>query len=151
MTAPAPPPDPRIARDQLVRRALTAAGLSEAVTFGFLEAKAAEVFAPAHDAKAVVRIANPLSGKFDALRPSLLPGLIESVSHNRRHGTRDVRLFEIGARFAADTGETRGLGLAWTGAGSGEHWSGRGARGRFLRREGCGRAADRRARGRGAV
>jgi phenylalanyl-tRNA synthetase beta chain len=123
-TAPAPPADPRIARDQLVRRALTAAGLSEAVTFGFLGATAAEVFAPAHDLDAVVRIANPLSGKFDALRPSLLPGLIESVSHNRRHGTRDVRLFEIGARFAADAGETRGVGLAWTGAGSVEHWSG---------------------------
>jgi phenylalanyl-tRNA synthetase beta chain len=123
-TALAPPADPRIARDQLVRRALTAAGLSEAVTFGFLEATAAEAFAPAHDVNAVVRVANPLSGKFDALRPSLLPGLIESVSHNRRHGTRDVRLFEIGARFAADAGETRGLGLAWTGAGSGEHWSG---------------------------
>jgi phenylalanyl-tRNA synthetase beta chain len=49
--------------------------------------------------------------------------LIESVSHNRRHGTRDVRLFEIGTRFSADAGETRGVGLAWTGARSGEHWS----------------------------
>jgi phenylalanyl-tRNA synthetase beta chain len=123
-TAPAPPADPRIARDQLVRRTLTAAGLSEAVTFGFLEAAAAEVFAPARDVNGVVRIANPLSGKFNALRPSLLPGLIESVSHNRRHGTRDVRLFEIGARFAADAGETRGVGLAWTGAASDAHWSG---------------------------
>jgi phenylalanyl-tRNA synthetase beta chain len=122
-TAPAPPADPRIARDQLVRRVLTAAGLSEAVTFGFLEARAAEAFAPGHDLTAIVSIANPLSGKFDALRPSLLPGLIESVSHNRRHGTRDVRLFEIGARFAADAGETRGVGLAWTGGGTREHWS----------------------------
>jgi phenylalanyl-tRNA synthetase beta chain len=122
--APAPPADPRVGRDQLVRRALTAAGLSEAVTFGFLEARAAEVFAPGHDVTALVSIANPLSAKFDALRPSLLPGLIDSVSHNRRHGTRDVRLFEIGARFVADAGETRGVGLAWTGAGAAEHWSG---------------------------
>ncbi len=43
MTRPAPPPDPRVARDQLVRRVLTAAGFSEAVTFGFIEAKAAEL------------------------------------------------------------------------------------------------------------
>src|SRR5204863_367199 len=49
MTGPAPPPDPRIPRDQLVRRLLTAAGLSEAVTFGFIEAKAAELFVPADD------------------------------------------------------------------------------------------------------
>ncbi len=39
LTVPAPAPDPRIPRDQLVRRVLTAAGLSEAVTFGFIEAQ----------------------------------------------------------------------------------------------------------------
>ncbi len=37
MSVAAPPPDPRIPRDHLVRRVLTAAGLSEAVTFGFIE------------------------------------------------------------------------------------------------------------------
>src|SRR5262249_18289881 len=42
MTVPAPPPDPRVERDRLVRRLMTAAGVSEAVTFGFIEAKAAE-------------------------------------------------------------------------------------------------------------
>jgi len=44
MTQAALPPDPRVPRDQLVRRLLTAAGCSEAVTFGFIEAKAVEVF-----------------------------------------------------------------------------------------------------------
>src|SRR5579864_4553024 len=47
VTVPAPPPDPRIPRDQLVRRVLAAAGASEAVTFGFIEADAARAFAPA--------------------------------------------------------------------------------------------------------
>ncbi len=42
VTRPAPAPDPRIARDRLVRRVLTAAGFSEAVTFGFIEAKTVE-------------------------------------------------------------------------------------------------------------
>ena len=36
---------PRIPRDRLVRRVLTAAGLSEAVTFGFIESEAAHAFA----------------------------------------------------------------------------------------------------------
>jgi phenylalanyl-tRNA synthetase beta chain len=120
VTIPAPPPDPRIPRDQLVRRTLTAAGLSEAVTFGFIEAKAAEAFASAGTQP--VAIANPLSGKFDTLRPTLLPGLVDAVAHNRRHGRRDVRLFEIGTRFVAE-GESRGVAIAWTG-GAGEHWSG---------------------------
>jgi phenylalanyl-tRNA synthetase beta chain len=121
VTVAAPPPDPRIPRDQLVRRVLTAAGLSEAVTFGFIEAAAAELFAS--PGRELIAVANPLSAKFDTLRPSLLPGLVDAVAHNRRHGRRDVRLFEIGTRFAAD-GETRGAAVAWTGGGSGDHWSG---------------------------
>src|SRR5262245_44884950 len=115
------PSDPRIARDQLVRRLLTAAGVSEAVTFGFIEAKAEEAFR-AEGAGAPIAISNPLSAKFDTLRPSLLPGLVDVVAHNRRHGRRDVAVFEIGTRFAS-AGETRGLGIAWTGGASPAHWS----------------------------
>ena len=71
----------------------------------------------------IVSIANPLSAKFDTLRPSLLPGLVDAVAHNRRHGRRDVQLFEIGTRFTT-AGETRGVAMAWTGAAGGDHWSG---------------------------
>ena len=115
---PSPPPDPRIARDNLVRRVMTAAGLSEAVTFGFIEAKASALFES--DAAQLVTIANPLNAKFDTLRPLLLPGLIDAVAHNRRHGRRDVGLFEVGTRFRP-TGETRAVALALTGAIT-EHW-----------------------------
>jgi phenylalanyl-tRNA synthetase beta chain len=125
MTQPAPPPDPRIPRDQLVRRVLTAAGCSEAVTFGFIEAAAAEPFLSPVTAPEMIAIANPLSAKFDTLRPSLLPGLVDVVAYNRRHGRRDVRLFEIGTRFGRN-GETRGVAVAWTGAGGSDHWSGGG-------------------------
>ena len=118
LTQPAPAPDARIGRDRTVRRVLTAAGLSEAVTFGFVESKAAAPFEAA--SADTVAIANPLSAKFDTLRPSLLPGLVDAVAHNRRHGRRDVALFEIGARFTA-RGETRAVAIAWTGAAN-EHW-----------------------------
>src|SRR5262249_7532701 len=123
LTQPAPPPDPRISRDQLVRRVLTAAGGSAAGTFGFIQAKAAEVFTPQDRAPQLVPIANPLSKLFDTMRPSLLPGLVDAVAHNRRHGRRDVRLFEIGTRFTSD-GETRAVGVAWTGNATADHWSG---------------------------
>jgi phenylalanyl-tRNA synthetase beta chain len=124
MTQAVAPPDPRVSRDQLVRRVCAAAGLTEAVTFGFIERRAAEAFVSDDAARAaIVAVANPLSAKFDVLRPSLLPGLMDSVGHNRRHGRRDVGLYEIGARFAATDGESRGVGLAWTGSVQ-EHWSG---------------------------
>ncbi len=126
-------PDPRIARDQLVRRVLTAAGLSEAVTFGFIEAKAAALVQP--DAAQTVALANPLSALFETLRPLLLPGLVDAVARNRRHGRRDVGLFEIGTRFSRE-GETRALGLALTGAVT-EHWTGGAREADFFDVKGC--------------
>jgi phenylalanyl-tRNA synthetase beta chain len=117
---PPPPSDRRIARDARVRQTLLAVGISEAITFGFIEAAAAAPFL-ADDSS--VAISNPLSEKFTTLRPSLLPGLVDALSHNRRHGTRDVRLFEIGTRFSS-RGETRAAAVAWTGAAAPEHWSG---------------------------
>lgn len=121
MTAAAAPPDPRVSRDAGIRRLLAAQGLSEAVTFAFIEAKTAEPFAT--NPSDLVAIANPLSAKFDVLRPSLVPGLLDAVARNRRHGRRDVGLFEIGTRVTAAEGETRGVGLAWTGSAAAEHWS----------------------------
>jgi len=123
VTAAARPPDPRIPRDRLVRQVLTAAGISEAVTFGFIETRAAEMFAGDAATSTLVSIANPLSAKFETLRPSLLPGLVDGVAHNRRHGRRDVGLFEIGTCFQRVDGERRRVAVAWTGTAGSEHWS----------------------------
>jgi phenylalanyl-tRNA synthetase beta chain len=124
LASPPPPPDIRLRRDQQVRRVLTAAGLSEAVTFGFIESGLAEMFPPARG-KPAVRLANPLSAKFDTLRPLLVPGLVDVVAHNRRHGREDVRVFEIGTRFSVE-GETRAVAVACTGGAAPVHWSGGG-------------------------
>jgi len=112
--------DPRIVRDRRIRSGLLGMGFSEAITFAFVEAVAA---APFHHGEAPVTLANPLSEKFAVMRPSLIPGLIDAVSHNRRHGRRDVQLFEIGTRFSP-RGETRGVAFAWTGLATADHWSG---------------------------
>jgi phenylalanyl-tRNA synthetase beta chain len=114
------PPDPQIARDRLVRRVLSASGLSEALTFTFIDAAMAALFA---DASAIVPIANPLSAQFSALRPSLLPGLLTAVAHNRHRERADIRLFEVGASVTR-AGESRRVALVWVGDASGAHWSG---------------------------
>ncbi len=115
-----PPSDPRIARDQRARTLALASGFSEAISFAFIEARRAEPFL---DGQPPVALANPLSETFAVMRPSLVPGLVQAISHNRRHGRRDVRLFEIGTRFSPQ-GETRTLALAWTGLATPDHWSG---------------------------
>lgn len=121
LSAPPARTAPRLARDARVRDVLVGAGFAEAVTFTFIERAAAVPF----DA-APIAIANPLSELFAVLRPSLLPGVIDSLSHNRRREQRDVRLFELGTRFTSAHGETRSVAVAWTGAAAPEHWSGTG-------------------------
>jgi phenylalanyl-tRNA synthetase beta chain len=121
LDAPEPPPDSGVAAERLVRQVLTASGFSEAMTFAFIEREAALPFCPPGAAPAV--IANPLSEKYAVLRPSLLPGLIDSCAHNRRRARKDIRLFEAGNRFSIETGESRAAALIWCGAADGPHWS----------------------------
>ncbi len=123
LTSAPPPVDPRIGRTRQLRGLLTGAGFSEAVTFGFMSEPAAARFVSDGE---LVPIANPLSENFAMLRPSVLPGLIDAVAHNRRREQRDVRLFEIGARFTRSEGERRAVACAWTGMAALEHWSGSG-------------------------
>lgn len=122
LRATSPRPDPRMARKTLLRHRLTSSGFSEAVSYTFVDEADAAPFV-ARD-RALVPLAYPLSEKFAVLRPSLLPGLLESVAHNRRREHRDVRLFEIGACFSPAGGEQHRVAFAWTGACVPEHWSG---------------------------
>jgi phenylalanyl-tRNA synthetase beta chain len=117
---PPPPSDPRIGRDKRARDVALASGFSEAISFAFVEGRHAEPFL-GNDPP--VALANPLSETFAVMRPSLVPGLVAAVSHNRRHGRRDVQLFEIGTRFST-RGELRSIALAWTGLAAPEHWAG---------------------------
>jgi phenylalanyl-tRNA synthetase beta chain len=121
LTAAPPPIDPRIGRARHLRSVMTAAGFSEAMTFGFVASSAATPFAATGE---LVPIANPLSESFAVLRPSVLSGLVDAVAHNRRREQRDVRLFEIGARFSRAHGERQSLACAWTGTAVAEHWGG---------------------------
>jgi phenylalanyl-tRNA synthetase beta chain len=118
LTAPAAPPDPRSRRDRLLRQLLTACGMSEAVTFSFIEAAAAQPFVTSD----AVAVQNPLSEKFAVMRPSLLPGLVDAAAHNRRRQHEHIRLFETGTQFRPE-GETRAVAGVWCGAGGVPHWS----------------------------
>ena len=120
LRVPQPEPDARTLRDRTVRHVLTACGLSEAMTFAFIEKQAAEPFA---NSAALVGVRNPLSEKDHHLRPSLLPGLVDAASHNRRRERRDIRLFETGTRFSP-TGEVRAVAGVWCGSATAPHWSG---------------------------
>jgi phenylalanyl-tRNA synthetase beta chain len=118
-------------RRRAARQVLTAAGFNEAINISFIEESGAVgETAAAEESGAVgetaaaeepgagrfevlpgllktegegafVRLSNPIVEGARLMRPTLLPGLLESLRHNFNHGTRNVRLFETGRVFAA--------------------------------------------------
>lgn len=95
------PRDDRRAAIELIRRTLNAAGFYEALTFGFVADKLAPLFTHA-DAKQLHTI-DPRTRKADnQLRPSVLPGLLESIRLNENVGTDGAKLFEIASAFWID-------------------------------------------------
>jgi phenylalanyl-tRNA synthetase beta chain len=94
--------DTRRRRVELVRRTLAERGLTEAVTFSFLPSAWAERFG---GGKLELRLVNPISADLDAMRPSVLPGLVDAARRNADRGFPDVALFELGPLYRDDRPE----------------------------------------------
>ncbi|HEX8706623.1 MAG TPA: phenylalanine--tRNA ligase subunit beta [Pyrinomonadaceae bacterium] len=110
-----------------LRRAVTAAGYDEAISFSFIDAAHDERFEllpglVQADEERFITLSNPIIEGSTRMRPTLLPGLLEAVRHNLNRGTRDIRLFETGRVFAANAEsgqlpiEREALALAATGS-----------------------------------
>lgn len=109
------------ARERALRSALGGAGFTETVCYPFVDPRAD---LPAGDD--VLRLRNPISEDRSMLRRSLVvPGLLEALRGNLRHGRRDVSLFEVGRVFARGgegLREVLRLGLLCSGAARPAHW-----------------------------
>jgi phenylalanyl-tRNA synthetase beta chain len=88
---------------QRARRAMLARGLSEACTTTLVSEREALATAALLGAapESLVRLSNPLSREGEVLRPNLVAGLLRACAYNLRQGAPAVRLFEVGAGFAA--------------------------------------------------
>ncbi len=112
--------------DQLgeARRILSALGLFEAQGQTLISNTAAGMIAtPAQ----IAALQYPLSSDMNVLRPSLMPGLLDSLRHNVSHKNADVALFEIGRVFIQNEGkikEERRMAIALTGKRQPLFWSG---------------------------
>jgi phenylalanyl-tRNA synthetase beta chain len=93
----------RTQRTARVRESMIAAGFSEVQTLSFLPEEIGRLFGGTD----TIVLLKPLNERFAALRPSLLPNLLDAASLNLRRGTSDLRLFELGTVFT------------WLGPGSG--------------------------------
>ena len=84
-----------------VRELLVGLGYSQAITLPFVMPSELDAFdAPAdHELSRTVKVKNPLSDEEAVLRPSLLPGLLRVIRHNRSRGASAVAVFEQGRVF----------------------------------------------------
>jgi phenylalanyl-tRNA synthetase beta chain len=87
-----------------LRECLRALEYQEAITYSFIDAASAHLFAPGEDA---ITLANPISAELAVMRPSLWPGLVGALNYNRKRQQPRGRLFETGLRFVRRDGELR--------------------------------------------
>ena len=145
LTAPAPPPDPRIAaRSAGAARADGRRAVRSGDVRRSSRRQAAAPFAGATD-RAVAASRTRCRRSSTCCGRRSLPGLVDAVAHNRRHGRRDVAAVRDRRAVHAPPARRARSALAWTGRRR-RTLVGRRARGRLLRRQGRRRAAVRRAR-----
>ena len=107
-----------------LRRRLSGAGFNEARSGTLTGERDQQSFA----AGRVVGVRNPMGEEHSTLRASLIPGLLDSVARNLRHGADSLRLFEIGKVYQKSTSieseEQARLGLVMTGRTAPFDWRG---------------------------
>jgi len=91
--------------DETAREVLAGHQLDEAVTSSLVSGSGTPAIAMPMAAPSLARIKNPMAENRDALRRSLLPGLLEALALNARQDQGGARLFELGTIFWKADGE----------------------------------------------
>ena len=111
---------------QSIRSSFTSRGYSEVITYSFIEDSAASLIEP--EMKKLVSVNNPISQNMIIMRPSLLPGLLNTVSYNQNQGIDQIKIFEIGSIFQKSSinkiKETERIGGLISGLKAKHSWSG---------------------------
>ncbi len=118
-----------------VRRTLSGFGFHEAMNFSFVNGESDRLLSSSQVASKLM-LTNPIDETEAQMRTTLLPGLFDSVARNLNHGTRNVRLYELGKCFEAAEGErpieTEVLGVVLTGMRNELDWTATSVRADFL-------------------
>lgn len=106
---PKPVLTPAQVRATAARRTAAALGYNECVTYSFIDAEAAGLFAGGDDA---TMLENPISSDMSHMRPDLLPGLLRAAARNQARGFMDLALFECGHAFHGGEPEEQELQIS---------------------------------------
>jgi phenylalanyl-tRNA synthetase beta chain len=78
------------------KHTLITRGFLEAVTWSFLPEAQAAMFGGANPK---LKLLNPINAQLDAMRPSLIPNLLDAAKRNAARGYHSVDLCEVGLQF----------------------------------------------------
>ena len=105
MTAQRLPKIPeRIRPVAALKQRLVAEGYQEAINYSFIDPELVSSVCP--ESQTVV-LKNPISAEMSVMRPSILPGLLSTLSYNLNRQRERVRLFEEGLVFEKVAGEIK--------------------------------------------
>ena len=82
---------------RMLRRTLASTGLSEIITWSFMEYSKAGTFL---EEQKLLFLENPISEDLNVLRPSLLPNLINAIAKNLSRNFLNLAFFEVGPVFS---------------------------------------------------
>ncbi|MBL3285140.1 Phenylalanine--tRNA ligase beta subunit [Rickettsiales endosymbiont of Paramecium tredecaurelia] len=81
-----------------LQEVMLSGGYRQVITWSFMDQKKAQAFCSTHS----LSITNPISNDLNALRPSIIPNLLDIAAQNVKDGTKAFNLFECGTTFSFD-------------------------------------------------
>ena len=123
-------PSKRVETRRQIKTVMTGLGFTEAINYSFIHKDSCDRLHLAADdfRRQVVEILNPLSEDQSIMRPSLIPGLLETAYRNLSMQNRTLKLFEVGNIFYGAGGidrqphEVEMLAGIWTGLRNEADW-----------------------------
>ncbi len=108
-------------------------GYNEVITYSFIDEASARSCAAVDS---LIKVSNPISSTMSVMRPSLLPGLLQTFIYNSKRGSTDCKIVEMGRTYkrTSKTGvkeETYISGLI-SGLEEKAHWSERSRKASFF-------------------
>jgi len=91
--------------NNFIRETVISLGINEIITYSLIARKVLEGLDV--DEKSVVSIKNPLSQEQEIMRPTLIPGLLSTISRNLNRRNKNQKLFELGKIYFEDNNKLR--------------------------------------------
>ena len=138
LSTPVPHRYPQPGREtrERVKDLLVDCGMQETISYSLTSVAALEKTQPPEGPLPSLRVANPMSGEFEALRPTLRSSILSTLAANLRHSRDGIRLFEVGRVYTPQPGglplERETLVGVLTGPRAPEGWLGDGEQMDFL-------------------